>query len=70
VLAPLAAAVPAGESPRSITLNSAGRFAYVVNARSNDVSVYAIDALTGLPVAAGPRVATGASPAFMAIVNP
>ncbi len=37
----------AGTSPHSITVNPNGKFAYVANSGSNDVSAYAINASTG-----------------------
>jgi 6-phosphogluconolactonase len=37
----------AGTSPHSITLDPSGKFAYVANSASNDVSAYAINASTG-----------------------
>jgi len=39
--------VPAGLSPTSIAIDPSGKFAYVANAGSNNVSMYSIDAATG-----------------------
>ena len=36
-----------GTSPSSIAIDPAGKFAYVANSGSNDVSMYRIDATTG-----------------------
>jgi YVTN family beta-propeller protein len=39
--------VAAGLSPTSIAIDPSGKFAYVTNSNSNDVSMYSIDAATG-----------------------
>ena len=40
--------IAAGLSPTSIAVHPSGRFAYVTNSASNDVSIYGIDAVTGV----------------------
>ena len=44
-----ASTVGAGTFPLSVVIDPAGTFAYVANQNSNDVSVYSIDATTGVP---------------------
>jgi 6-phosphogluconolactonase (cycloisomerase 2 family) len=39
--------IAAGMSPASIAVHPSGKFAYVTNAASNEVSMYSIDAATG-----------------------
>jgi len=42
------AAVLAGNSPRSVTVDPSGKFAYTANFASNNVSLYSINAGTGV----------------------
>ena len=53
--------VPAGAAPEGITVHPSGRFAYVANRGTNDVSVYTIDERSGVLREQG-RVAAGAAP--------
>jgi 6-phosphogluconolactonase (cycloisomerase 2 family) len=52
----------AGTAPESVTVDSSGRFAYVANAESNNISVYTIDQTTGALTAVGTPVAAGTNP--------
>ncbi len=57
---------PAGSSPRSVTIDSAGKFAYVLN--SGSVSAYTINSTTGALVAmTGSPYAAGSAPQTVAI---
>ena len=47
-------------NPSSVTVDPSGRFAYVTNANSDDVSAYTIDPATGALTAAGTFAAGGA----------
>jgi YVTN family beta-propeller protein len=40
--------IPAGQNPTSIAVHPSGKFAYVTNSGANDVSIYSIDATTGV----------------------
>lgn len=51
----------AGSSPVCITLDPSGKFAYVANSVSADVSAYTIDATTGALSSTGAAVPTGGS---------
>jgi 6-phosphogluconolactonase len=68
-LSPMATpTVAAGYFPFFITVDPTGRFAYVANDGSNDVSAYTIDARTGaLSPMAAPTVAAGNYPQSMAL---
>jgi 6-phosphogluconolactonase (cycloisomerase 2 family) len=58
-----AASVQTGTSPRSISVDLAGRFAFVANYTTNNVSVYAIDAVTrALTEVLGSPFPAGTSP--------
>jgi DNA-binding beta-propeller fold protein YncE len=46
VLMPIGS-IAAGTSPTSIAVHPSGKFAYVTNSMSNDVSIYSIDGATG-----------------------
>src|SRR4051794_25550717 len=48
--------VPTGGRPTSFTVDPSGRFAYVANIKSNNISAYAVDAARGVlrPVAGSP----------------
>ena len=51
-----------------VSCSQAGRFAYVANQLSNDLSAYAIDADGALtPIAGSPVAATGTAPASLAV---
>jgi 6-phosphogluconolactonase (cycloisomerase 2 family) len=43
----------AGILPISLVLDPSGRFAYVANDNSNDISAYVIDATSGVPAPVG-----------------
>jgi 6-phosphogluconolactonase (cycloisomerase 2 family) len=55
--------IESGTFPLSIVIDPLGQFAYVANADSSDVSVYSIDATTGVltPVAGSPFTAEAGS---------
>src|SRR5258705_9006196 len=62
---PLAAAAGegSGQRPASIVVDPAGRFAYVANLKSNDVSVYRIEPASGaLKAVAGSPFRAGTQP--------
>jgi YVTN family beta-propeller protein len=50
--------IAAGTDPVSVAVDPAGKFAYVMNWGSNDVSMYTIDATTGALASIGPPVST------------
>ena len=52
----------AGTSPVSVTVDPSGKFAYVANYGSDNVSVYTINASTGALTAVGTPVAAGTFP--------
>jgi DNA-binding beta-propeller fold protein YncE len=57
------AAVPAGTDAYSITVDASGKFAYVANFGSANVSAYAINATTGaLTALASSPIAAGIQP--------
>jgi hypothetical protein len=56
------AAVTAGTSPSSVTVDASGQFAYVANFGSGNVSTYAINATTGALTEVGTAVAAGDTP--------
>ena len=55
-----------GVSPRSVVVDPTGKFAYVANSGSNNVSMYTIDATTGALTSIG-LMAAGANPASVAV---
>jgi YVTN family beta-propeller protein len=57
--------IPAGLSPSSITIDPSGKFAYVTNSGSNDVSMYTINDSIGTLTSMGP-IAAGTGPASIA----
>jgi len=61
-------AIPAGSGPISITIDPLGKFAYVANLYSKDVSTYIIDPSTGVLTALG-KTALGAA-AWSITVDP
>jgi len=58
--------IPAGSAPDSITIDPLGKFAYVANYDSSDVSTYTINSRTGVLTASG-RTALGAAPLSITI---
>jgi 6-phosphogluconolactonase (cycloisomerase 2 family) len=52
-------AVAAGTDPRSVCVDPSGKFVYVANASSNDISVYTINAVSGALTNAGTVAGTG-----------
>jgi 6-phosphogluconolactonase len=60
--------IAAGTSPDSVAVDPAGKFAYVTNFGSNDVSMYTIDATTGALASIG-TIAAGTDP-FSVAVDP
>jgi 6-phosphogluconolactonase (cycloisomerase 2 family) len=58
--------IAAGNGPDSVTVDPAGKFAYVANFDSNDVSMYTIDATTGALASLG-TIAAGTSPDSFAL---
>ena len=53
--------VAAGGNPFSVTVDPTGRFAYVANAGSDDVSAYTINPTTGALTLVGTAAGTGAN---------
>src|SRR3989339_1612826 len=58
--------VATGAYPALITIDPSGKFAYVANWGSNDISVYRIDAATGA-LTAGTTVAAAVKPASIGV---
>ena len=52
----------AGSIPRSITLSPSGRFAYAANDFTDELSVFSVDASTGVISSVGMSIATGTTP--------
>ena len=52
----------AGSGPFSVSVDPSGKFAYVANSGSNDVSAYTINATTGALTPIGAVVAAGTGP--------
>jgi 6-phosphogluconolactonase len=52
----------AGANPFSVTVDPTGKFAYVANHTSDNISVYTIDATTGLLTSVGTTVVVGSAP--------
>ena len=60
---------PSGSAPWSLT-DPSGKFAYVANASSSNVSVYAIDASSGaLTAVSGSPFAAGSLPSAVAVAH-
>jgi 6-phosphogluconolactonase (cycloisomerase 2 family) len=60
--------VAAGDSPRSVAVDPSGRFAYVANYGSANVSAYAINATSGaLTALAGSQFTVGANPSSVSV---
>lgn len=57
----------ASSVPRSITIGPSGKFAYAANDFSDEVSVFAIDAATGMLTRVGISIATGIMPQGVAV---
>src|SRR5260370_3738943 len=68
VLTSLGATVAAGDTPIAIAVDPLGRFAYAPNLNTNTISMYAINATTGVlsPIGTG-SVAAGTHPIAIAI---
>src|SRR5260370_33102181 len=60
--------VAAGTSPRSVTVDPSGRFAYVENSGDSTVSLYAINSTTGA-LTRGGRLAAGLNPTGLAMTG-
>ena len=60
------AIVAAGKLPESVAIDPSGKFAYAVNATSNDVWMYSIDTATGNLLSIG-TIAVGSGPNSIAI---
>lgn len=58
--------IAAGADPVSLTVDPAGKFAYVTNSGSNNVSMYTINATTGTLKSTG-TIATGKDPVSVAV---
>jgi DNA-binding beta-propeller fold protein YncE len=56
------ATVAAGTNPLSVTIDPSGKYAYVANQVSNDISQYAIGADGSLTPVASATVAAGGGP--------
>jgi YVTN family beta-propeller protein len=71
VFTPVGTFQPTGSNPVAITVDAAGRYAYVTNQGSNDVSVYQIDPATGAltPVAGSPFAVAGATSPVAVLVH-
>jgi 6-phosphogluconolactonase (cycloisomerase 2 family) len=59
--------VAAGGGPTSIAVDPTGRFAYVANSNSNDISTFTINAATGALTPLGAPLATSPTPAGIAV---
>lgn len=66
-LSSVGAAVVAGASPYSITIDPSGKFAYVTDITSGKVSVYTISTTTGGMTSVGTPVVAGSNPWSIAI---
>jgi 6-phosphogluconolactonase len=63
--------VGAGNQPFSLSTDAAGKFMYVANAGSNDISVFAINASTGgLSAISGSPFSAGTTPRALVTVSP
>ncbi len=61
--------IAAGTAPSFVTVDPLGKFAYVANLNSNDVSAYTINQTTGALTAVGTAVAAGTNP-YSVTVDP
>jgi len=61
-LSPVGTVPSGGRKPRVIALEPSGRFAYVGNIDSNDISVFTLDLNTGTLAMLGSPVPTGSGP--------
>jgi 6-phosphogluconolactonase (cycloisomerase 2 family) len=66
-LAAVGIPVATGVNPVSVTVESMGRFAYVVNQGSNTVSTFSINGTTGGLTAVGSPLATGGLPVSVTV---
>ena len=57
--------IAAGTGPFSVVVDPSGKFAYVANSGSNDVSMYTINATTGALTSLG-TIAAGTGPVSVA----
>ena len=57
----------AGDNPRSVGVHPSGRFAYVANFGSHDISIYRIDIANGTLKEVLPRVSAGIKPSSLAV---
>jgi 6-phosphogluconolactonase (cycloisomerase 2 family) len=57
----------AGTNPGSVAVDPSGRFAYVANVTSGDVTTFSIDQTTGALTEVGTEVAAGGSPVAVAL---
>ncbi len=63
-----ASTVGAGAFPLNVVIDPAGKFAYVANQNSDDISVYAVNSITGaLTPVGGSPFAAGLNPRVVAI---
>jgi 6-phosphogluconolactonase len=60
---------PAGDEPVSITVDPTGKFVYVANYGSNNVSAYTINPATGALTIIGDFDAKGTAPTSIVIVK-
>ena len=58
--------IAAGTNPVSVTVDPSGKFAYVTNSSTNDVSMYTINATTGALTSIG-TIAAGTDPVSVAV---
>ncbi len=58
--------IAAGTDPVSVVVDPSGKFAYVANSNSNDVSMYTINATTGALASIG-TIAAGTAPVSVAV---
>ena len=68
-LVEIGAEVPAGDAPSSIAVDPSGRFVYVTNLASDDVTTYGIDQATGALTEVGTETAAGNGPQGIAILR-
>ena len=65
----MGAPVPVGSGPFSVIVDPSGRFAYVQNQESNNITSYTINATTGALTALGAPVAAGSSPSSIITIR-
>src|SRR4030067_543747 len=59
--------VAAGTTPYSVSADPSGKFVYVANDGSTNVSAYTINATTGTLTSVGAAVAAGTNPVFVTV---